>query len=163
MCIRDRDKTPAIVVLDNIRSIHNVGSIFRSSDSFLIKKLYICGITATPENLRMEKTALGSTDSVDWEYIKEPEDLIQKLKKDNIIITAVEQADKSIKIQDFHPVTGSIYGFVFGNEVEGVREEFIKASKHVIEIPQLGTKHSLNVSVAAGIVLWDFYQKSFNL
>ena len=153
------DKTPAIVVLDNIRSIHNVGSIFRSSDSFLIKKLYICGITATPENLRMEKTALGSTDSVDWEYIKEPEDLIQKLKKDNIIITAVEQADKSIKIQDFHPVTGSIYGFVFGNEVEGVREEFIKASKHVIEIPQVGTKHSLNVSVAAGIVLWDFYQK----
>ena len=121
------DKTPAIVILDNIRSIHNVGSIFRSSDSFLIKKLYICGITATPENLRMEKTALGSTDSVDWEYIKEPEDLIQKLKKDNIIITAVEQADKSIKLQDFHPVTGSIYGFVFGNEVEGVREEFIKA------------------------------------
>ena len=157
------DKTPAIVVLDNIRSIHNVGSIFRSSDSFLIKKLYICGITATPENLRMEKTALGSTESVDWEYIKEPEDLIQKLKKDDIIITAVEQADKSIKIQDFHPVTGSIYGFVFGNEVEGVREEFIKASKHVIEIPQVGTKHSLNVSVAAGIVLWDFYQKSFNL
>ena len=111
----------------------------------------------------MEKTALGSTDSVDWEYIKEPEELIQKLKKDNIIITAVEQADKSIKIQDFHPVTGSTYGFVFGNEVEGVREEFIKASKHVIEIPQVGTKHSLNVSVAAGIVLWDFYQKSFNL
>jgi len=157
------DKTPAIVVLDNIRSIHNVGSIFRSSDSFLIQKVYICGITATPENLRMEKTALGSTESVDWEYIKESKDLIEKLKKDNIIIVSVEQADQSIKIQDFNPVSGSTYGFVFGNEVDGVRDEFIKDSKHVLEIPQVGTKHSLNVSVAAGIVLWDFYQKSFNL
>ena len=157
------DKTPAIVVLDNIRSIHNVGSIFRSSDSFLIKKVYICGITATPENQRMTKTALGSTDSVDWEYVKESKELIKKLEKDNIIIVSVEQADKSIKIQDFNPANKSEYAFVFGNEVDGVREEFIKASKHVLEIPQVGTKHSLNVSVAAGIVLWDFYQKSFNL
>ena len=157
------DKTPAVVVLDNIRSIHNVGSIFRSSDSFLIKKVYICGITATPENQRMAKTALGSTDSVDWEYVKESKALIKKLEKDNIIIVSVEQADKSIKIQDFNPDNGSIYGFVFGNEVDGVRDEFIKASKYVLEIPQVGTKHSLNVSVAAGIVLWDFYQKSFNL
>jgi|TARA_B100001113_G_C21031066_1_gene588030 tRNA G18 (ribose-2'-O)-methylase SpoU len=157
------DKTPAIVVLDNIRSIHNVGSIFRSSDSFLIKKVYICGITATPENQRMAKTALGSTDSVDWEYVKESKELIKKLEKDNIIIVSVEQADKSIKIQDFNPANKSEYAFVFGNEVDGVREEFIKASKHVLEIPQVGTKHSLNVSVAAGIVLWDFYQKSFNL
>ena len=96
------DKTPAIVVLDNIRSIHNVGSIFRSSDSFLIKKLYICGITATPENQRMAKTALGSTDSVDWEYIEKPKELIEKLERDDIIIVSVEQADKSIKIQDFN-------------------------------------------------------------
>ena len=152
MCIRD-----------SIRSIHNVGSIFRSSDSFLIKKVYICGITATPENQRMAKTALGSTDSVDWEYVKESKELIKKLEKDNIIIVSVEQADKSIKIQDFNPANKSEYAFVFGNEVDGVGEEFIKASKHVLEIPQVGTKHSLNVSVAAGIVLWDFYQKSFNL
>ena len=153
------DKTPAIVVLDNIRSIHNVGSIFRSSDSFLIKKLYICGITATPENQRMAKTALGSTDSVDWEYIEKPKELIEKLERDNIIMVSVEQADKSIKIQDFNPLSTSEYAFIFGNEVDGVREEFIKASKHVIEIPQVGTKHSLNVSVAAGIILWDFFSK----
>ena len=157
------DKTPAIVVLDNIRSIHNVGSIFRTSDSFLIKKVYICGITATPENQRMAKTALGSTDSVEWEYIEKPKELIEKLERDNIIIVSVEQADKSIEIQDFNPLSKSEYAFIFGNEVDGVREEFIKASKHVLEIPQVGTKHSLNVSVAAGIVLWDFYQKSFNL
>jgi tRNA G18 (ribose-2'-O)-methylase SpoU len=153
------DKTPAIVVLDNIRSIHNVGSIFRTSDSFLIKKVYICGITATPENQRMAKTALGSTDSVDWEYVEEPKELIEKLERDNIIIVSVEQANKSIKIQDFNPTNKSDYAFVFGNEVDGVREEFIKASKHVLEIPQVGTKHSLNVSVAAGIILWDFFDK----
>ena len=111
----------------------------------------------------MAKTALGSTDSVDWEYVKESKELIKKLEKDNIIIVSVEQADKSIKIQDFNPANKSEYAFVFGNEVDGVRDEFIKASKHVLEIPQVGTKHSLNVSVAAGIVLWDFYQKSFNL
>ena len=148
------EKTPAIVILDNIRSIHNVGSIFRTSDSFLI-----CGITATPENQRMEKTALGSTDSVDWEYMKEPKELINKLEKDNVIIVSVEQANQSIKIQDFKPIDGFDYAFVFGNEVDGVRDEFIKASKHVLEIPQEGTKHSLNVSVAAGVVLWDFYKK----
>jgi len=153
------DKTPAIVVLDNIRSIHNVGSIFRTSDSFLIKKVYICGITATPENQRMAKTALGSTDSVEWEYIEKPKELIEKLERDNIIIVSVEQADKSIEIQDFNPLSKSEYAFIFGNEVDGVREEFIKASKHVIEIPQVGTKHSLNVSVAAGIILWDFFSK----
>ena len=126
---------------------------------FLIKKVYICGITATPENQRMTKTALGSTDSVDWEYMKEPKELINKLEKDNVIIVSVEQADQSIKIQDFKPVDGFDYAFVFGNEVDGVREEFIKASKHVLEIPQEGTKHSLNVSVAAGVILWDFYKK----
>ncbi|SVA51712.1 uncharacterized protein METZ01_LOCUS104566 [marine metagenome] len=153
------EKTPAIVILDNIRSIHNVGSIFRTSDSFLIKKVFICGITATPENQRMEKTALGSTDSVDWEYMKDPKELINKLEKDNVIIVSVEQADQSIKIQDFKPVDGFDYAFVFGNEVDGVRDEFIKASKHVLEIPQQGTKHSLNVSVAAGVILWDFYKK----
>jgi len=127
------EKTPAIVILDNIRSIHNVGSIFRTSDSFLIKKVFICGITATPENQRMEKTALGSTDSVDWEYMKEPKELINKLEKDNVIIVSVEQANQSIKIQDFKPVDGFDYAFVFGNEVDGVRDEFIKASKHVLE------------------------------
>ena len=121
--------------------------------------MYICGITATPENQRMAKTALGSTDSVDWEYVEEPKELIEKLKRDDIIIVSVEQADKSITIQDFNPTNKSDYAFVFGNEVDGVREEFIKASKHVLEIPQVGTKHSLNVSVAAGIILWDFFDK----
>ena len=146
-------KTAAIVILDNIRSIHNVGSIFRTSDSFLIEKIIISGYTATPENDRMKKTALGSSDSVDWEYSDDIIETIKKLQKKDVKIISIEQADESLKIEKFNPVSGTKYAFIFGNEVDGVSDE-------VIEIPQVGTKHSLNVSVAAGIVLCDFFFKT---
>ena len=153
-------KTSAIVILDNIRSIHNVGSIFRTSDSFLIEKIIISGYTATPENSKMEKTALGSSDSVDWEYTEDVIETIQSLKNKGIKVVSVEQADKSWKIEKFTPEKGIKYAFIFGNEVDGVSDEIILESDQVLEIPQVGTKHSLNVSVAAGIILWDFYQKT---
>ena len=153
-------KTSAIVILDNIRSIHNVGSIFRTSDSFLIEKIIISGYTATPENSKMEKTALGSSDSVDWEYTEDVIETIQNLKNKGIKVVSVEQADKSLKIEKFTPEKDIKYAFVFGNEVDGVSDEIILESDQVLEIPQVGTKHSLNVSVAAGIILWDFYQKT---
>jgi len=153
-------KTAAIVILDNIRSIHNVGSIFRTSDSFLIEKIIISGYTATPENSRMEKTALGSSDSVDWEYSDDIIETIKKLKKKDVKIISIEQADESLKIEKFNPEKGIKYAFIFGNEVDGVSDEIINVSDEVVEIPQVGTKHSLNVSVAAGIVLWDFFFKT---
>ncbi len=153
-------KTSAIVILDNIRSIHNVGSIFRTSDSFLIEKIIISGYTATPENSRMEKTALGSSDSVDWEYSEDIIETIKKLQKKDVKIISIEQADESLKIEEFIPVVGFKYAFVFGNEVDGVSDDIINVSDEVVEIPQVGTKHSLNVSVAAGIVLWDFFFKT---
>ena len=153
-------KTSAIVILDNIRSIHNVGSIFRTSDSFLIEKIIISGYTATPENERMKKTALGSSDSVDWEYSDDIIETIKKLKKKDVKIISIEQADESLKIEKFYPVKGTKYAFIFGNEVDGVSDDIINVSDEVIEIPQVGTKHSLNVSVAAGIVLWDFFYKT---
>ncbi|MDG2475350.1 MAG: RNA methyltransferase [Flavobacteriaceae bacterium] len=153
-------KTSAIVILDNIRSIHNVGSIFRTSDSFLIEKIIISGYTATPENSRMEKTALGSSDSVDWEYSEDIIETIKKLQKKDVKIISIEQADESLKIEKFIPVIGAKYAFVFGNEVDGVSDDIINVSDEVVEIPQVGTKHSLNVSVAAGIVLWDFFFKT---
>ena len=153
-------KTSAIVVLDNIRSIHNVGSIFRTSDSFLIEKIIISGYTATPENDRMKKTALGSSDSVDWEYSDDIIESIKKLQKKDVKIISIEQADESLKIEKFNPVSGTKYAFIFGNEVDGVSDDIINVSDEVVEIPQVGTKHSLNVSVAAGIVLWDFFFKT---
>ena len=153
-------KTSAIVILDNIRSIHNVGSIFRTSDSFLIEKIIISGYTATPENSKMEKTALGSSDSVEWEYSEDIIDTIEKLKKRGTKIISVEQADKSLNIENFKPVRDNKYAFIFGNEVDGIQDDLINVSDEVVEIPQVGTKHSLNVSVAAGIVLWDFFYKT---
>ena len=157
---KNSKKTKAIVILDNIRSIHNVGSIFRSSDSFLINKIIISGITATPENIKMKKTALGSSDSVDWDYTNDIFETIKNLKSKGVIIISVEQADESLKIEKFIPEKNKFYAFIFGNEVDGVLEEIIDESDIVLEIPQVGTKHSLNVSVAAGIVLWDFYLKT---
>ena len=153
-------KTAEIVILDNIRSIHNVGSIFRTSDSFLIEKIIISGYTATPENDRMKKTALGSSDSVDWEYSDDIIETIKKLQKKDVKIISIEQEDESLKIEKFNPVTGTKYAFIFGNEVDGVSDDIINVSDEVVEIPQVGTKHSLNVSVAAGIVLWDFFFKT---
>ena len=134
-------KTAAIVILDNIRSIHNVGSIFRTSDSFLIEKIIISGYTATPENDRMKKTALGSSDSVDWEYSDDIIETIKKLQKKDVKIISIEQADESLKIEKFNPESGTKYAFIFGNEVDGVSDDIINVSDEVVEIPQVGTKH----------------------
>ena len=152
-------KTPLIVILDNIRSLNNIGSVFRTCDSFLIKKIYLCGITAKPPHKDIHKTALGSTESVDWQYSKNTMDAIHELKKDNIKIISIEQAEDAIKLHDFKPDKKTVYALVFGNEVKGVDQEIINASDMVIEIPQYGTKHSLNISVSAGVVIWDLYSK----
>jgi tRNA G18 (ribose-2'-O)-methylase SpoU len=153
------EKTPLIVVLDNIRSLNNVGSVFRTSDAFLIEKIYLCGITATPPNKEIHKTALGATESVDWQHAEETLEVIEKLKKDNVKVLAVEQAENSTKLDTFFPEKNQKYAIVMGNEVKGVQQEVVNASDLCIEIPQLGTKHSLNISVTTGVVLWDLFSK----
>lgn len=152
-------KTPLIVVLDNIRSLNNVGSVFRTSDAFLIEKIYLCGITATPPNKEIHKTALGATESVEWEYVKDTLELVKKLKEENVIVLSIEQAENSTMLNDFTPEFNQKYAVVMGNEVKGVLQEVVSASDVCIEIPQLGTKHSLNISVSCGIVLWDLFNK----
>ena len=151
-------KTPIIVVLDNVRSALNVGSAFRTSDAFRIEKVYLCGITATPPNKEIRKSALGSTNSVDWEYIEKTEDIILYLKKNNYMVCSVEQVENSTLLHQFSQAKKPIV-VVFGNEVNGVQQSVIDLSDHCIEIPQIGTKHSLNVSVSIGIVLWDLYNR----
>ena len=152
-------KTPIIVVLDNIRSLNNIGSVFRTSDAFLIEKIYLCGICATPPNKEIHKTALGATESVAWEYAKDTLALVEKLKAENIEVLAVEQAENSTKLNMFYPKKNQKYAIVMGNEVKGVQQEVVNAADSCLEIPQLGTKHSLNISVTTGIVLWDLLQK----
>lgn len=152
-------KTPLIIVLDNIRSLNNIGSVFRTSDAFLIEKIYLCGITATPPHKDIHKTALGSTETVAWEYIKDTVTLIEKLKKEHVKILAIEQAEQATLLHDFKPKKECKYAVVFGNEVKGVSQEVVNLSDEVIEIPQFGTKHSLNISVSAGVVIWDLYIK----
>ena len=154
-------KTPIIVVLDNIRSLNNVGSVFRTSDAFLIEKIYLCGITATPPNKEIHKTALGATESVDWEYVEDTLELVNKLKLDNIKVLAIEQAENSTKLNTFYPKENQKYAVIMGNEVKGVQQDVVNASDLCIEIPQLGTKHSLNISVTTGVVLWDLFQKIY--
>lgn len=157
------DKTPIVIILDDIRSLHNIGSVFRTSDAFLIEKIYLCGITATPPNKEIHKTALGATDTVAWEYAKDILEVIAKLKAENTIIYAVEQVENAVFLDNFQPINETKYALVFGNEVYGVSQEAIKMCNGCIEIPQLGTKHSLNISVSAGIVVWDLFQKMKNL
>lgn len=152
-------KTPIIVVLDNIRSLNNIGSVFRSCDAFLIKKIYLCGITAQPPHKDIHKTALGSTDAVAWEYKEDTLDLIKTLKDENIKIISIEQAEGATMLQNFSPNKDETYAIVFGNEVKGVQQEVVSASDLVLEIPQFGTKHSLNISVSVGVVLWDLFSK----
>ncbi|KPM32481.1 tRNA/rRNA methyltransferase [Croceitalea dokdonensis DOKDO 023] len=152
-------KTPIIVILDNIRSLNNIGSVFRTSDAFLIQKIYLCGITAKPPHKDIQKTALGATDSVSWEYVGDTLGLVQKLQASGVAIFSVEQAERAILLNNFQPEPLKTYGLVFGNEVKGVSQEVVSACDGVIEIPQSGTKHSLNISVSAGIVLWDFWSK----
>ena len=156
---KNASKTPLIIILDNIRSLNNVGSVFRTSDAFLVKKIYICGITATPPHKDIHKTALGSTDTVEWEYGKNTLDVINKLKDDKVSIISLEQAENAILLNEFMPEKNKIYALVFGNEVKGVSQQVVDASDTVLEIPQFGTKHSLNISVSAGIVIWDLFKK----
>lgn len=153
------DKIPIIVILDNIRSLNNIGSVFRTSDALLIEKIYLCGITAVPPNREIHKTALGSTESVAWEYVEKSIDLIQKLRDSKIKIVSIEQAENSTMLQNFEIVKGQKYAIIFGNEVKGVPQELVSASDICVEIPQFGTKHSLNISVSCGIVLWDLFKK----
>lgn len=153
-------KNPIVVVLDNVRSALNVGSIFRTSDAFLIKKIILCGITATPPNSKIHKTALGATNTVDWEYHKRVSTAINKLKKENYKIIAVEQVDKGISLTDYNNKDSSI-ALVFGHEVNGVSQSIIDIADEIIEIPQFGTKHSLNIAVSAGIVIWDLCKRIY--
>ena len=156
---KEAEKTPIIVVLDNIRSLNNVGSVFRTSDAFLIEKIYLCGITATPPNKEIHKTALGATESVNWEYVEDTIPLIHKLKEDGVKVFSIEQADNSTKLDELSVSKEEKFAVVFGNEVKGVQQEVVTASDNCIEIPQLGTKHSLNISVSCGVVLWDLFVK----
>lgn len=153
------EKTPLIVVLDDIRSLHNIGSVFRTADSFLIEKIYLCGITAVPPNKEIHKTALGATETVAWEYHKNVLEVVEQLKTNGTKIFSVEQTENSTFLNHFEVNTNEKYALIFGNEVKGVNQEAINLSDGVIEIPQLGTKHSLNISVSAGIVIWDLFQK----
>ena len=153
------EKTPLIVILDNIRSLNNIGSVFRTADAFLVKKIYLCGITAIPPHKDIHKTALGATDNVAWEYAENTIDIIKKLKEDGVFIASIEQAEHSVALDDFSLQKETSYAVIFGNEVKGVSQEVVSESDLVIEIPQHGTKHSLNISVSAGIVLWDMYCK----
>ncbi len=153
------EKIPLIVILDNIRSLNNIGSVFRTSDAFLIEKIYLCGITAQPPHKDIHKTALGATDSVDWEYAENTLYLIEKLKDSNIKIVSIEQAENSTMLQDFTIKKNQKYAVVMGNEVKGVQQAVVSASDFCVEIPQFGTKHSLNISVSCGVVLWDLFKK----
>lgn len=152
---KSSEKSPFVVVLDNVRSQSNVGSIFRSSDAFLVEKIFLCGITATPPSPDIRKTALGATESVNWEYFEKTVEVVNLLKNEGYIIAAIEQVEKSFELQNFVPEKGRKYALVFGHEVNGVSQEVIDLCNYCIEIPQYGTKHSFNIAVSAGIVLWE--------
>ncbi|WP_191858122.1 TrmH family RNA methyltransferase [Hanstruepera ponticola] len=156
---KNTDKTPIIIVLDNIRSLNNIGSVFRTSDAFLIEKIYLCGITAKPPHKDIHKTALGSTDTVDWEYVENTMDLVKQLQEEGIHVASIEQADNATMLNNFNPEPNKTYALVFGNEVKGVQQDVVSVSDVVLEIPQYGTKHSLNISVSCGVVIWDIFSK----
>lgn len=153
------EKLPLIVVLDNVRSLHNVGSVFRSSDAFRVEYIYLCGITAVPPQPEIHKTALGAEETVEWKYFEHTQDAVHKLKNDGVEVLAIEQVEGSIMLQDFIPESNKKYAIIFGNEVKGVQQEVVNMCDNCIEIPQFGTKHSLNVSVTAGILIWEFASK----
>ena len=155
---RSAEKTPITIVLDNVRSALNVGSVFRTSDAFLIENIILCGITAQPPNKDIRKAALGATDSVKWEYIKNTTDAVKQLIKDGYHVVGIEQADKSTQLNEFE-LPKKALAIIMGNEVNGVSQEVIDICNEVIEIPQFGTKHSLNVSVSAGILIWKIWEK----
>ncbi|HYG51395.1 MAG TPA: RNA methyltransferase [Flavobacteriales bacterium] len=151
-------KQPVIVVLDNIRSHHNVGSIFRTADAFAFEAVYLCGYTPAPPHREIHKTALGATESVSWKKFDTTVDAVQELKKNGYAIISIEQTENKIMLDAFKKDPGKKYALVFGNEVEGVEQAVVDASDTVIELPQLGTKHSLNISICAGIVMWEFFK-----
>jgi 23S rRNA (guanosine2251-2'-O)-methyltransferase len=156
---RQEKKTPIVVVLDNIRSMNNIGSVFRTADAFLIEKIYLCGITATPPNSEIHKTALGATDSVCWEYYENTLDALSHLKEEGYLLLAIEQAERSLKLNQINFEVDKKLAIVFGHEVRGVQQAVVDYCDNVLEIPQFGTKHSLNISVCAGIVLWELSKK----
>lgn len=157
---RQAEKMPIAVILDNIRSCNNIGSFFRTSDALLIEKIYLCGITATPPNAEIHKTALDAEKTVEWEYFSDTEELVIQLISEGYKIFAIEQVENSIMLPDFDPTQYEKIAIVFGNEVKGVQQKVINRCNGSIEIPQFGTKHSFNVSVSAGIVLWDLFCKT---
>lgn len=160
---KNTEKIPLVVVLDNIRSCNNIGSVFRTSDALLIEKILLCGITATPPNKEIHKTALDAENSVDWAYFEKTEDAVSSLKNEGYKVYAIEQVEDSIMLPDFVPANGEKIAVVFGNEVKGVQQKVVNICDGSIEIPQFGTKHSFNISVSVGIVLWDLFQKVSSL
>ncbi len=154
---KSSEKSPLIIIADNVRSMHNVGSIFRTSDAFLVEKIYLCGITPTPPHREIQKTALGATESVDWQYVENTLDVINQLKKEGWTILALEQTTNSVMLDELKVEKGEKIAIVLGNEVEGVNQEVINLCDKAVEIPQFGTKHSFNVSVSCGIMLWQVY------
>lgn len=156
---KTQEKFPIILVLDNIRSLNNVGTFFRTGDAFNVQKIYLCGITAQPPHRDIHKTALGATDTVEWEYVESTVDLIEKLKEAGVLTLVLEQTEKTTMLQNLEWNGEAPVALIFGNEVEGVQQEVIDGCDDVIEIPQFGTKHSFNVSVSAGIVLWELVRK----
>jgi tRNA G18 (ribose-2'-O)-methylase SpoU len=156
---KQADKLPLVVVLDEVRSLHNIGSVFRTSDAFLVNCIYLCGITATPPHPEMHKTALGAEDSVEWHYFPKTEDALQQLKNEGFVVLSVEQAKNSLSLTSLQLDADKKYAIVLGNEVKGVQQQVVDMSDGCVELPQYGTKHSLNVSVTAGIVIWDFYKQ----
>jgi tRNA G18 (ribose-2'-O)-methylase SpoU len=156
---KKQEKLPLVVILDSVRSMHNIGSIFRTSDGFAIEKIFLCGITAQPPHREIEKTALGATQSIEWTYYEDVCDAINNLKSEGYKIIAIEQAENSTLLNNYQPNKSDKYALIFGNEVNGVSDEAMKLIDTCIEIPQFGTKHSFNIVVSAGIVLWDFFAK----
>jgi tRNA G18 (ribose-2'-O)-methylase SpoU len=156
---RKARKSPFSIILDNVRSLNNIGSVFRTADAFLIEKIYLCGITATPPHKDIHKTALGATESVDWEYFQSTMDAVQLLKKNGYSVIAVEQTTGSISLADFKIVSDQKYAFIFGHEIRGVDQAVVDACDACLDIPQYGTKHSLNISVSTGVVLWEVFRQ----
>ena len=152
---KDSDKSPFIIVLDNVRSQNNVGSIFRTADAFLVEAMYLCGITAQPPHRDIQKTALGATESVPWKYFSSTSEAIKELKSDGVVLIAVEQAEGAIMLQNIIIEPYKKYAFIFGHEINGVSQQIVDLCDFCIEIPQFGSKHSFNIAVSAGIVLWE--------
>lgn len=159
---KEKDKLNLIIVLDNVRSLNNVGSVFRTSDAFLVKKILLCGITATPPSPEIHKTALGAEDSVDWQYFKETAEAVKWLKEQGYTICCLEQVNGSVELQNFNVDKCGKYAVILGNEVNGVEQTVVDVSDYCLEIPQCGTKHSLNVSVSGGIAIWHFFNAMTN-